>query len=108
MDLREKGHLVAGTYCAFTPKEILAAAGVVPVSLCAGSYESAKKAELHLPRNMCDLIKSSYGHGISDTCPYFYFSDFIVADATCDGKKKMFELLSDYKRNTCFRFTPIL
>lgn len=97
MTLREEGHMVAGIYCAFTPQEILNAAGVIPVYLCAGSSDSAKKSEVHLPRNMCDLVKSSYGHAISDSCPYFHFSDFIIADATCDGKKKMFELLSDLK-----------
>lgn len=97
MTLRDEGHMVAGIYCAFTPQEILAAAGVIPVYLCAGSHESARKSEVHLPRNMCDLVKSSYGHAISDSCPYFHFSDFIIADATCDGKKKMFELLSDLK-----------
>ncbi len=31
------------------------------------------------------------------TCPFFRFSDIIIGDTTCDGKKKMFELLSRYK-----------
>ncbi len=97
MNLRHQGNFVVGTYCAFTPKELIVAAGGIPVSLCAGSYESAKKSEVHLPRNLCDLIKSSYGHGLSDTCPYFHYSDSLIADATCDGKKKMFELLSNIK-----------
>ncbi|MBN2899326.1 MAG: 2-hydroxyacyl-CoA dehydratase [Clostridia bacterium] len=110
MALREEGQHVVGTYCAFTPKEIIVAGGGIPVSLCAGSYESAKKSEIDLPRNLCDLIKSSYGHGIADTCPYFHYSEHIIADATCDGKKKMFELLADikpvhvlYLPNTCSR-----
>ena len=30
-------------------------------------------------------------------CPYFYFSDFIVGETTCDGKKKMFELMNEIK-----------
>ncbi len=97
MGLRQQGKLVVGTYCAFTPKEIIVAAGGIPVSLCAGSKESAEKSEIHLPRNLCDLIKSSYGHAISDSCPYFHYADHLIADATCDGKKKMFELLSKIK-----------
>jgi len=97
MALREEGKRVVGTYCAFTPKELIEAAGGIPVSLCAGSKESAVKAERDLPRNLCDLIKSSYGHAISDTCPYFHYSDHLIADATCDGKKKMFEILSNIK-----------
>lgn len=54
-------------------------------------------AEEMLPRNLCPLIKSSYGFAATDTCPFFKFSDIIVADTTCDGKKKMFELMSDIK-----------
>lgn len=45
-------------------------------------------AEADLPKNLCPLIKASYGFALTDTCPYFYFSDFIVGETTCDGKKK--------------------
>ncbi|WDP85245.1 MAG: 2-hydroxyacyl-CoA dehydratase [Desulfobacter sp.] len=82
------GNKVVGTYCAFTPKEIVAAAGGIPVSLCAGSEDSFTAAEAHLPPVLCPLIKSSYGHALADTCPYFHMADFLLADATCDGKKK--------------------
>ncbi len=97
MDLKAKGAQVFGVYCAFTPKELLSAAGGIPVSLCAGSEKPMEEAEKHLPRFLCPLIKASYGHALSDTCPYFHAADFLVADATCDGKKKMFELLSRIK-----------
>ncbi|MBF0378816.1 MAG: 2-hydroxyacyl-CoA dehydratase [Desulfamplus sp.] len=84
-------------YCAFTPRELIAAAGAVPVSLCSGSEEPFQAAEAHLPANLCPLIKSSYGHAVADSCPYFHMTDFLLADATCDGKKKMFELLNRIK-----------
>ena len=51
---------------------------------------SPAKPEANLPRNLCPLIKSSYGFALIDTCPYFYFSDLVVGETTCDGKKKMF------------------
>jgi benzoyl-CoA reductase/2-hydroxyglutaryl-CoA dehydratase subunit BcrC/BadD/HgdB len=88
---------VFGIYCAFTPKELITAAGAIPVSLCAGSEKPMERAEQHLPRTLCPLIKSSYGHALSDTCPYFQSADHLVADTTCDGKKKMFELISRIK-----------
>ncbi len=91
------GQKIVGLYCAFTPKEIVAAAGAIPVSLCSGSEDSFPAAEEHLPANLCPLIKSSYGHAVADTCPYFHMADFLLADATCDGKKKMFELLPRIK-----------
>jgi benzoyl-CoA reductase/2-hydroxyglutaryl-CoA dehydratase subunit BcrC/BadD/HgdB len=94
---KEAGALIVGVYCAFTPKEIIAAARAIPVALCSGTNEAIPAAEVHLPRNLCPLIKASYGHALNDSCPYFHMSDFLLADATCDGKKKMFELLSDIK-----------
>lgn len=94
---RKLGKKIVGTYCAFTPPEIIAAAGAIPVSLCAGSQKPVADAEKHLPRNLCPLIKASYGFALTDTCPFFHYSDYLLADATCDGKKKMFELLSRIK-----------
>lgn len=91
---RACGKKVVGVYCAFTPKELIAAAGAIPVSLCAGTEHPIALAEQHLPRNLCALIKSSYGHALGETCPYFQATDLLLADATCDGKKKMFELLA--------------
>jgi benzoyl-CoA reductase/2-hydroxyglutaryl-CoA dehydratase subunit BcrC/BadD/HgdB len=97
MELKEAGTPFIGIYCAFTPREIILAAGCVSVSLCAGSQKPIETAEKHLPSNLCPLIKASYGHALEDSCPYFHFSDFLFADATCDGKKKMFELLGKIK-----------
>ena len=95
--IKEDGGKVAGTFCTFTPQEILDAAGISPVSLCGMSEETIPAAEAHLPKNMCPLIKSSYGFAVSDKCPYTYFSDIIVGETTCDGKKKMYELLGRMK-----------
>ena len=95
--LKEQGRKVAGVFCTFTPTEILDAAGFVAVSLCGMSPETIPAAEAHLPKNLCPLIKSSYGFAVSDKCPYTYFSDLIVGETTCDGKKKMYELLNRIK-----------
>ena len=54
-------------------------------------------AEKDLPKNLCPLIKSSYGFAKTDKCPFFYFSDVVVGETTCDGKKKMYEYMSDFK-----------
>lgn len=95
--LKESGKNIVGTYCAFTPSEIIMAAGAIPISLCGMSEEPIPSAEKHLPRNLCPLIKSSYGFALTDTCPYFYYSDILVGETTCDGKKKMYEYLSKIK-----------
>lgn len=74
------------------------AAGAVVVSLCSTSDETIEEAEKDLPRNLCPLIKSSYGFGKTDKCPYFYFSDLVVGETTCDGKKKMYEYMAEFKQ----------
>lgn len=96
-EAKENGARVVGVYCSFVPHELILAAGASAVPLCATSEEPIAAAEADLPRNLCPLIKASYGFAKTDTCPYFYFSDFIVGETTCDGKKKMFELLNDIK-----------
>lgn len=90
------GHLV-GMFCSYTPLELFDAAGVAVVGLCGTSNEPIADAEKVLPKNLCPLIKSSYGFAYTEKCPYTYFCDFIVGETTCDGKKKMFELLNDIK-----------
>ena len=90
------GHLV-GMFCSYTPLELFDAAGVAVVGLCGTSNEPIEDAEKVLPKNLCPLIKSSYGFAVSDKCPYTYFSDLIVGETTCDGKKKMYELLNRIK-----------
>jgi len=68
--------------------------------------EPIPAAEAHLPRNLCPLIKASYGFALTDTCPYFYFSDFIIGETTCDGKRKMFELLDEIKPTYVMQLPP--
>ncbi|WP_314059350.1 double-cubane-cluster-containing anaerobic reductase [uncultured Vagococcus sp.] len=96
-ELKEQGTPVIGGYCTFLPEELAMAAGALQISLCSTSDETISAAEEDLPRNLCPLIKSSYGFGKTDKCPYFYFSDLVVGETTCDGKKKMYEYMEDFK-----------
>lgn len=96
-EAKAKGTRVVGQYCIYSPGELALAAGAVPVSLCGTKQDSIAAAEESLPRGLCPLIKSSYGFAVLDTCPYLEAADVVVADTTCDGKKKMFELLNAYK-----------
>lgn len=86
---------IVGTFCTFVPRELIRAAGAVPVSLCGGTDTTIPAAETDLPVNFCPLVKSSYGSLRSDRCPYAHFAKLIVGETTCDGKKKMFEYISE-------------
>lgn len=95
--LKEKGIPVVGAYCTYFPQEIAMAMGAATVGLCSTSDETIPDAEKELPKNLCPLIKSSYGFARTDKCPFFYFSDVVVGETTCDGKKKMYEYMSEFK-----------
>lgn len=96
-NVRDEGKKFVGFYCVFAPQELVIAADAVPVTLCATKEEPIADGEKHLPRNFCPLIKSSYGFAITGKCAFFENSEFIVGETTCDGKKKMFELMGGFK-----------
>jgi len=95
--LKDKDVPVIGSYCTYFPQEIPMAMGAASVSLCSTSDETIADAEKDLPKNLCPLIKSSYGFAKTDKCPFFYFSDVVVGETTCDGKKKMYEYMGEFK-----------
>ncbi len=94
---KARGRKIVSIFCEFTPREAILAAGAVPVCACGGSHRTALAAERDLPAGLCPLIKSSYGFALEKANPLFEMSDLVVAETTCDGKKKMFELLADHK-----------
>lgn len=65
--------------------------------LCGGSLDTIAAAEQHLPSNLCPLIKSTYGYYVQKSNPFLEMSSLIIAETTCDGKKKMYELMSERK-----------
>jgi benzoyl-CoA reductase/2-hydroxyglutaryl-CoA dehydratase subunit BcrC/BadD/HgdB len=100
---RKEGKRTVGTFCLFVPDEIIYAAGADRVILCGGRNATVSLAEEYLPRTICPLIKSSLGSvvsreccGVAEACPHFDLVDMVVAETTCDGKKKMYELLDHY------------
>lgn len=96
-EYKDRGIPVVGMYCAYFPTELAMAVGAIPVGLCSFSNETITAAERDLPKSMCPLVKSSYGFAISDRCPFFHFADLVIGETTCDGKKKMYELMSEFK-----------
>ena len=94
---RGAGRPIVGIMCEFTPREIILAAGGVPVCLCGGSAATIPAAEQYLPANLCPLIKSTFGYHVTGKNPFLNWADLVVAETTCDGKKKMFELMGASK-----------
>ena len=91
---KKKGARVVGILCEYTPREIIMAAGGIPVCLCGGSADMIPAAEEYLPANLCPLIKSTFGYAVKKANPFLEMADLLVAETTCDGKKKMYELMA--------------
>jgi benzoyl-CoA reductase/2-hydroxyglutaryl-CoA dehydratase subunit BcrC/BadD/HgdB len=91
---KAKGRPIVGIMCEYTPRELIMAADAIPVCLCGGSVNTIAAAEQDLPKNLCPLIKSTYGYNVLKKNPFLEMADLLVAETTCDGKKKMYELLS--------------
>lgn len=92
---KEQGHPIVGIMCEFTPRELIMAAGAVPVCLCGGSLDTIPAAERDLPVNLCPLIKSTYGYHLLESNPFLEMADLVVGETTCDGKTKMYELMAE-------------
>lgn len=92
---RDKGKKIVGIMCEYTPREIIMAADAIPVCLCGGSNEMIPAAEKFLPSNLCPLIKSTFGFSVQNANPFLEMADLLVAETTCDGKKKMYEILGE-------------
>ncbi len=85
---------LAGVFCNFVPEELFLAAGVRVVRLCGGFQGTILTAEEVLPRNFCPLLKSTLGFFMLGGGP-FEASDVLVLPTTCDGKKKLSEVLAE-------------
>lgn len=93
--VKAEGRPIVGILCEYTPRELILAGGGVPVCLCGGSADTIPAAETQLPANLCPLVKSTYGYHVLGGNPLLEMADLIVAETTCDGKKKMYELLAE-------------
>ena len=92
---KKKGHPLVGMTCEYTPRELILAAGGMPACLCGGDENMIPAAEKILPANLCPLIKSTFGYSARKANPFLEMADLVVAETTCDGKKKMYELLAE-------------
>ena len=89
------GRPIVGIMCEYTPRELIMAAGAIPVCLCGGVLTTIPAAEDHLPANLCPLIKSTYGYHVLHSNPFLEMASLVVVETTCDGKKKMYELMGE-------------
>lgn len=91
---QKAGRKVFGTFCTYVPDEVVIACNGIVTGLCGGSQFWVPEGEKYLPADMCPLIKASLGARLGRTCPFFRIVDQVVGETTCDGKKKMYEIMA--------------
>lgn len=92
VEYRKAGGKSIGSFCIYVPDEIAIAAGVLNIPLCGGTGFTVDYADKVLPRDICPLVRSTFGMAISGTCPYKTLKDFVLGETTCDAKKKTWDL----------------
>ena len=88
---------IIGTYCIMSPEELIYAADAIPIRLCGGSYEAASAGEDLVPRDICPVVRASIGFTSLDILSVYQMCDAVIVPTTCDGKRKLGEVLRNFK-----------
>ncbi len=95
-EFKAKGGKIIGTFCLQAPEELIYAAGAIPIRLSCGLINAIPLAEEIMPSNTCPLAKSSVGFPHLKIDTFFNMCDAIMIPTTCDAKKKMADVMSNY------------
>ena len=99
------GTPLVGYFCNMMPVELIHALGARSVRLGCGNPVLVQSGEEVLAGDICPLAKASYGdlmdgEGVADSC------EAIVLPASCDAKRKLAEVLSDYAPTFVLNLPP--
>lgn len=90
------GKPIIGTFCAMVPDELILACGGQPVKLCGGNYIAQIAGDEKAPRDSCPVVKSTVGSFEMKLLPIYEECKLAIVPTSCDGKKKMAELISKH------------
>lgn len=91
---RERGQKVAVSFCSHVPAEILLAANLCSMRVFHIDNIEDISSRI-LPKNICPLVAQTASLSESG---WLDEVDLILAESTCDGKKKLYELLSQQEK----------
>ncbi len=90
----QRGQRVAVHFCSHVPEEVLTAAGFAVIRLT-HLEDVADISPQALPSNLCPVVKECYSicedSALQDV-------DLIITESSCDGKKKMYELITPQEK----------
>lgn len=102
-ELREEGKKVIGYICAFPPRELITAAGLVPYRIT-GTLEPIAEADAYLETLMCPYVRSCLDLGIKKQ---YDFVDGMIWPHTCDNIQKTFDIWKHYVPHSYFHYLDV-
>jgi benzoyl-CoA reductase/2-hydroxyglutaryl-CoA dehydratase subunit BcrC/BadD/HgdB len=94
-EFKAQGGKVIGFACMMAPVELILAAGAIPIRIDSGFYSPSKIGDRVVPVEICPVVRSMVGLSMAELHPFLNLCDVVISPNTCDGKTKLFEILSD-------------
>jgi bzd-type benzoyl-CoA reductase N subunit len=88
-ELKKQGKPIIGYLCAFTPVEIIAAAGFIPFRIKRDVNEPITKADTEMETIVCPLVRSCFDMALKGK---YEFLDGIVIPHACDSISRTYDV----------------
>ncbi|HEY93802.1 MAG TPA: 2-hydroxyacyl-CoA dehydratase, partial [Dehalococcoidia bacterium] len=88
-ELHEQGRKVIGYLCAFTPVEIITAAGFIPFRIKGDVNEPITRADTQMETIICPVVRSAYDVTLKGR---YDFLDGLVIPHACDSISRTYDI----------------
>jgi len=88
-ELKQEGKKIIGYLCAFTPVEIITAAGFIPFRIKGNVNESITKADTQMETIVCPLVRSCYDMTLKG---HYNFLSGIIIPHACDSICRTYDI----------------
>jgi benzoyl-CoA reductase subunit C len=88
-ELKEQGERIIGYLCAFTPVEVITAAGLVPFRIKGDVNEPITRADTEMETIVCPLVRSCFDMALKGN---YEFLDGIVIPHACDSISRTYDV----------------
>lgn len=84
-----RGRPVIGWFCAYTPLEILLAAGLQPLRIVPGPGRAMTRADSFIDRNYCPYVRTLLGEALDG---HYRFLNGLVVVNSCDPMRRLYDV----------------
>ncbi|TES84353.1 MAG: 2-hydroxyacyl-CoA dehydratase [Dehalococcoidia bacterium] len=88
-ELKKQGKKIIGYLCAFTPAEVITAAGFVPVRIKGDVNEPITKADTEMETIICPLVRSCFDMALKG---HYEYLDGLVVPHACDSICRTYDI----------------